>query len=295
MIVDLSLIRKRDSADFTRESLRESIEYKSLLMFKIQFSFNLRSVKMEKSSKSVAIVTGANFGNGFATMRKLAESGITVVGLDIFTENIEKLLKEKKNLKIHAIKCDVTKDESVESAFQWVEKNLGGVDILVNNAGILRNVGVLDHQKAMSELALVIDINFTAVVRCSRLAFKSIEARDSYGYIININSIHGHSIAQFDNNVQLGVYPGTKYAITATTEVIRRELVNRKNKKIRVTSLSPGLVKTNILKAAGLSQEIEDSFLEHPFIYPEDIADNIAYLLSTPSHVNIAEITIRPT
>lgn len=62
-----------------------------------------------------------------------------------------------------------------------------------------------------------------------------------------------------------------------------------------MTSLSPGLVKTNIFKGAGLSQEIEDSFLANPFIYPEDIADNIAYLLSTPSHVYIAEITIRPT
>jgi NADP-dependent 3-hydroxy acid dehydrogenase YdfG len=44
-----------------------------------------------------------------------------------------------------------------------------------------------------------------------------------------------------------------------------------------------------------LTQDVEDSFLENPFILPEDIASNIAYLLSTPSHVNIAEITIRPT
>lgn len=250
---------------------------------------------MEKWKGKVAVVTGANFGNGFATVKKLAEEGMIVVGLDTIIENMSKLAKENGNLKIHPVKCDVTNDTQVEEAFAWVEKHLGGVDVLINNAGAFRDVGILQYEKPMAELKLLIDLNFTAVVRCARLAFKSMITRDAFGYIVNINSIHGHSVAQFDNSVKLGVYPGTKYGVTATTEVIRRELVNMKNKKIRVTSLSPGLVKTQIFKNAGLSQDVEDSFLENPFILPEDIASNIAYLLSTPSHVNIAEITIRPT
>jgi NADP+-dependent farnesol dehydrogenase len=246
---------------------------------------------MEKWKGSVAVVTGANFGNGFAIVKKLAEQGITVVGLDIVTSEIEKL----KSLKVHVIKCDVTKENEIEAAFKWVEDNLGGVDILINNAGIIRDNGILQYAKPFAEVSQVIDVNFTAVVRCARLAFRSMEARGKHGYIVNINSIHGHSVAPFDNSVQIGIYPATKYAVTATTEVMRRELVNMNNKKIRITSLSPGLVKTNIVKNAGISEETEASFFQHPFIYPEDIADNVAYLLSTPSHVNIAEITIRPT
>ena len=38
--------------------------------------------------------------------------------------------------KLYAIKCDVTKDSDIETAFKWVKDNLGGVDILVNNAGV---------------------------------------------------------------------------------------------------------------------------------------------------------------
>jgi NADP+-dependent farnesol dehydrogenase len=91
---------------------------------------------MEKWNKSVAVITGANYGNGFATLKKLAESGITVVGLDIVTDAIETLKKEK----VHAIKCDVTKDDQTEAAFKWVEQTLGGVDILINNAGIISNL-----------------------------------------------------------------------------------------------------------------------------------------------------------
>jgi len=37
--------------------------------------------------------------------------------------------------KLYAIKCDVTKNSDIETAFKWVKDNLGGVDILVNNAG----------------------------------------------------------------------------------------------------------------------------------------------------------------
>jgi NADP+-dependent farnesol dehydrogenase len=250
---------------------------------------------MELWKGKVAVVTGANNGMGFAILKKLAEEGMIVVGFDIFTDDMAKLAKARSDLKIHIAKCDVTKDDQVEGSFQWIDKNLGGVDVLINNAGVFKDVGVLQHEKPMADLTLMIDLNFTAIVRCTRLAFKSMEARDACGYIININSIHGHSVAQFDNSVQLGVYTGTKYGVTATTEVIRRELGNMKNRKVRVTSLSPGLVKTQLFKNGGLSQEIEDSFLKHPFIYPEDIANNITYLLSTPMHVNICEMTIRPT
>lgn len=245
---------------------------------------------MEKWVNGVAVVTGANHGNGFATLMKLAQNGINVVGLDISIENIVGLQK------IHAFMCDLTKSEEVEKVFEEITKKIGIIQILVNNAGIFRDIGILDCTKPTEELEQVIDLNLTAVVRCSRLAYKSmLQKPQNLGYIININSIHGHNIAQFDNGVQLGVYPASKYGITAATEVMRRELVNKGNRKIKITSLSPGLVKTNILKAAGLSKEIEESFFENPFILPEDIANTIEYLLSTLEHVNISEITVRPT
>ena len=38
--------------------------------------------------------------------------------------------------KLYPVKCDVTKNSDIETAFKWVKDNLGGVDILVNNAGV---------------------------------------------------------------------------------------------------------------------------------------------------------------
>lgn len=159
---------------------------------------------------------------------------MTAVGFDIRTDQIDKLKREMKDSKIYSMICDVTKDESTEAAFKWVEDTLGGVDVLVNNAGMLKSIGILEHNKPMSELAMNVDLNFTAVVRCSRLAFKSMEARNVYGYIINMNSVYGHYIAPI-SLMQIGVYAATKHAITATSETMRRELIKMRNSKVRVT------------------------------------------------------------
>jgi NADP+-dependent farnesol dehydrogenase len=253
----------------------------------------VNQIRMERWREKVAVVTGANYGNGFAILKKLVAEGMTVVGLDLVTENIENF--KNGGARVHVKKCDVASEEQVKAAFDWINDHFGGVDVLINNAGIFRDAGILQHETQMSVLSHVIDVNFTAVVRCAHYAFKSMDSRGGCGHIININSIHGHSVAEFDNSVQLGVYPGSKYGVTAATEVMRRELVNMKNMKIRVTSVSPGLVKTQIFKNASMSQAVEDSFLRHPHIHPQDIADNVVYLLSTPQHVNICEMTIRPT
>ena len=38
--------------------------------------------------------------------------------------------------KLYVVKCDVTNNSDIETAFKWVKDNLGGVDILVNNAAV---------------------------------------------------------------------------------------------------------------------------------------------------------------
>lgn len=250
---------------------------------------------MEKWNRSVAVVTGANSGNGFAILKKLAASGMTVVGFDVVTENIDSFKTENNHLKVYSVVCDVTDDDETDIAFQWVDDTLGGVDILINNAGALRDNGIFEFKKPMAENAKVIDLNFTAVVRCARLAFKSMEARGNYGYIVNINSVYGHLSPLQPEGINVGVYPGTKYAITVSTEVMRQELLRLQNRKIRVTSISPGVVDTNIFASAGIAQKDVGSLLEIPHLCPEDIGDTVAYLLSTPYHVNVHEITVRAT
>lgn len=58
-------------------------------------------------------------------------------------------------------------------------------------------------------------------------------------------------------------------------------------------SVSPGAVETEIFEVAGLTKE-GLSVAQGAFLKSEDISDAILYLLSTPTSVNITELTIRP-
>lgn len=85
------------------------------------------------------------------------------------------------------------------------------------------------------DLQDVINTNLSGVLHCTKAAFKHMKKYDSIGHIININSIYGHGVPKFVDFPAVNIYPGTKHAITATTEVIRQELNYLKNKKAKIT------------------------------------------------------------
>ena len=58
--------------------------------------------------------------------------------------------------------------------------------------------------------------------------------------------------------------------------------------------MSPGVVETDFFTAAKYLPEGQKMVDYMPALTPADISDAVLYLLSTPYHVNITEMTIRP-
>ena len=88
-------------------------------------------------SGKVALITGGNSGIGLGMAKGLAESGADVC---IWGTNIEKNERSQKELsaigiKAHAIKCDVSSEDQVETAFEETVKIFGKVDSCFANAG----------------------------------------------------------------------------------------------------------------------------------------------------------------
>jgi NADP+-dependent farnesol dehydrogenase len=247
------------------------------------------SKNMEKWQNSVIVITGAGSGIGLAILRKIAETGLKVVGMDVKLEAIENLKIELKDAKIFSWFCDVANDESTENAFNWVEKNVGHVDVLINSAGIHRNIGILDKHKTMAEIGNHIDVNFTGAIRCSRLIINSLEARKAYGYIININCVYGHYVLP-TKDVQLGIFGGTKFAVKATSDVMRFELNRLNNRKVKITNLAPGICSR---KLSG--EDADNSPYINPVIKPDHIANTVIYLLATPHEITITDLSIKAT
>lgn len=146
------------------------------------------------------------------------------------------------------------------------------------------------------DLKNIVDVNLMGLVYCTRAAFESMKRRE-FGYIININSTTGHFVPfPTDDVPSYNVYAGSKHGVTATSEVLRQELICSEYKdKIRVTSISPGEVKTDMIEASGFQGSVDEYFSSVPLLLPEDIATGVVYVLSTPFRVNVTELTIRPT
>ncbi|CAB3246456.1 unnamed protein product [Arctia plantaginis] len=240
---------------------------------------------MDRWIGNTAVVTGASSGIGAATCVALADAGIRVVGLARRAERIHALNSKVRGTgTIISRKCDVSNSSEVSDTFKWIEDTVGAVHIMINNAGVNRCGSITDANNDMlSEEAILsmLDINLKGTILGSRHAAHSMKSHGINGHIININSIAGHYIPLYE---KFNVYPCTKHAVTAFTASLLNELATHKC-KIKVTSLSPGLVITEL-------EGLTDLKGDFPALEPEDIADAVLYVLSTPPHVNIDELTI---
>ncbi|XP_031340393.1 farnesol dehydrogenase-like [Photinus pyralis] len=248
---------------------------------------------MERWKDKVAVVTGASSGIGEAICKQLVAHGLKVVGLarrkHLIERNAEKLQGEKG--KLYALCADLCKEEDILHAFDWIAENLGSIAILVNSAGIVHANSLLDGEtKAWKE---TFDTNVLGPCIATREAVKLMRRNNIDGHIVHINSLSGHRVYNFPN---MNVYQATKHAITALTETLRQELVSQ-GSKIRVSSISPGSVRTDFMKQSSVPfpEEIFEMLKQAPTLDPKDIADAVCYVLSAPPHVQIHELIIKPT
>ncbi|XP_041450135.1 farnesol dehydrogenase-like [Drosophila obscura] len=84
------------------------------------------------------------------------------------------------------------------------------------------------------------------------------------------------------------MYGPSKHAITGLTEVLRQEFQLKKKTGTKITSISPGVVDTEILdKTIRASPDL-------PMLRSEDVADAVTYCIQTPPNVQIHELIIKP-
>lgn len=248
------------------------------------------SISLVRYVGKVAVVTGASAGIGKAIAELLVKNGVVVAGVarraDRVREHAKKLVGEKGIL--HAYQCDLTKQEEILAVFKKITTELGPISILINNAGVLKMAGITDGD--IEKWKAVIDTNVTAVAIGIREAVANMKAHNIKGHIININSTAGHTVPDFPN---AGFYPSSKFAVTALTETVRLE-INRDKLPIKITSLSPGYVETDIVKVASSDEPGKNNWQQVTVkgLDARDIADAALYVLSTPEHVNVKELTV---
>nr|AEE61504.1 unknown [Dendroctonus ponderosae] len=248
----------------------------------------MSNLSLEKFVGKVAVVTGASSGIGKSIAESLGRNGLIVAGVARRLDRLQKLSKDLSGEKgkLYAFQCDLTKADEIVSLFKNIAEKLGAIHVLINNAGVRYATSLIDGD--FEKWKEVMDTNVLAVAACAREAISSMKQNNIRGHVININSSTGHFIPQ---GPDFALYPASKHAVTALTETLRLE-VNRHKLPIKITSLSPGFTKTEIPIVA-YGKEAGEAFLEnHTGLNPEDVAEAALYILATPDHVNVKELTL---
>lgn len=241
---------------------------------------------MAMDGKIIAI-TGASSGIGHATALLLAGQGATLVLGARRLDRLDELVNNIRGMGGNAVRIatDVSKREDLEALVALAVERYGRLDVLVGNAGI-GPIAPFDNG-TVEDWDTMIDVNVKGVLYGIAAALP-VFRRQEAGHFINVISTAGLKIVPTQ-----GVYAATKNAVRTITEALRQEA----GAKLRVTAVSPGMVKTDFtdsIRDLATKQAIGER-MAGVAIPPEAVARAIAFAIAQPADVELSEIVIRPT
>ena len=220
------------------------------------------------------LLSGGSRGLGLTLVSALLEDGHRVATFSRErTGNIDEF--EKKYIDRFFFQCgDMATPSDLEVVVRSTEKKLGPIEVLINNAGLARD-GVLPtmHPK---DIETVVSVNLLGTLNLTRLVSRSMVVRQ-HGRIITISSIVGSRGYR-----GLAAYAATKAGLDGMTRALARELGA---KNIRVNSIAPGFLETEMSKSLGdenLNQIVRRTPLGR-LGTPDDVVGCLRFLISPAS------------
>jgi NAD(P)-dependent dehydrogenase (short-subunit alcohol dehydrogenase family) len=204
---------------------------------------------MPTTNAPVALVTGANKGIGLETVRRLLAADYRVY---LTARNAELGRAAADAVGAQFVELDVTSDDSVRRAADFVEQTNGGLDVLVNNAGISGPLCDDTRDYTADDATAVFLTNVVGYVRVMH-AFLPLLERSEHPRIVNVSSGLGsfgrfHDEARIESRFGSPLYGGAKAAINMLTARYARLLPD-----IRINAADPGMTATDLSHGDGHS------------------------------------------
>ena len=200
------------------------------------------------------IITGASSGIGAALASAFASKGYN---LGLAARRIDKLellareLEDKYQVQVAVIALDVQQDANIAPALSRLAQELGQVDIVVANAGV---AGVRRSGSGNIELdKTIFQTNVIGAIATLDAATKMFLAQ-GHGHLVGMSSF-----SAFSPLPASAAYSASKAALTNYMNAMRLELMS---KKINVTVIHPGFIKTDIAPHMD----------KYPFVIEADVA-----------------------
>lgn len=219
------------------------------------------------------LITGASSGIGKETAIQCSKMGARIVLTARNKERLDETLNALEGEGHLVLSAELTNQEDLENLVSEIEA-LNGV-VLCAGKGMTSPFVFSTRDK----LDDVFNINYFAPVELLRLLVKKKKIQKESS-VVFVSSVGGVESFNFGN----GVYGASKAALNSTMKFCAKELAP---KKIRVNSVNPAMIKTNLIQSGVISEEQYQLDMEkYPlkrYGEPEDVAYGIIYLLSDAS------------
>jgi NADP-dependent 3-hydroxy acid dehydrogenase YdfG len=243
-----------------------------------------------------------------------AARGARVVGADIDASGLQTVIDHIQAAGGVAAACraDVTSKAQMDALASFAVERYGRIDVMVNNAGIMPLAFYADHAAAAAAWDRCIDINLKGVLNGITAVYDTMIAQGR-GHVVNISSIYGNFA-----NAGAAVYTATKAAVNILSDALRVESQG----KIKVSVIRPTGVPATGLGATIVNPEAIVGIVGHHqatfgenltrylsgelpaerrdadsirywAITPEQLAEQVVYVINQPWGVSISDITVR--
>ncbi|MCF2527629.1 SDR family NAD(P)-dependent oxidoreductase [Yinghuangia soli] len=214
---------------------------------------------MQDFAGKVAAITGAGSGIGRALAYELARHGARLALSDIDAEAVREtaaIALGHGASETTATRVDVADRHAVQAWADDTADYFGTVNLVVNNAGVALTASV--EEMEWEDFEWLMGINFWGVAYGTKAFLPHLRrARDAH--LVNISSVFGLMGIPTQS-----AYCAAKYAVRGFTESLRQEM-RLSHSGVRVTTVHPGGIKTNIARSARAAKGLEAGELAADF------------------------------
>ena len=218
-------------------------------------------------------ITGAASGIGRTTAIECSKMRANLVITDRDEDHLKETFEQLEGVNHKYVLADLTSPEDLEKLVMEVD-SLNG---LVLCAGKLITSPIL--HATPDKFKNIFEINFFAPIELLRLLFKhkKLSKEASVVFISAVSGVKGFPVGN-------AIYGASKAAFSSMMKSCVKEFAVR---GIRVNSINPGMIETNMINAGTFTQEQREADMQrYPlkrYGKPEDIAHSVIFLLSGAS------------
>ncbi|MEM7206937.1 MAG: SDR family oxidoreductase [Pseudomonadota bacterium] len=222
---------------------------------------------------SLALVTGAAQGIGYACAEALAEDGVQLVLSDINEKGVREAATRLGNNTL-AITCNSGDPQQILDMFDRIEAERGDVSILVNNAGISRPCDFFDT--TLETWQAVLGINLTGTFVATQRAARRMVDKGIQGSIVNMSSINERVAIP-----AIAPYCASKGGVMQLTKAAALALAPH---GIRVNAVGPGSIDTAMMANVNPDSDAMKMVMSRTPLKrigtPREVGDVVAFLAS---------------